>query len=71
MVHSSDVIYCYRNELAAQMKFPLVNRETGRRLRVVDHIGCHYAKIFPPGAWVDRSFRGIGRSDSSVGRGGG
>lgn len=55
MVHSSDVIYRYRNELAAQMKFPLVNRETGRRLRVVDHIGCHYAKIFPA--------RGVGGSE--------
>ncbi len=47
MVHSSDILYKFRNEIAAQAKYRLVNAETGEPLRVVDHIGCHYGKIFP------------------------
>jgi heterodisulfide reductase subunit B len=47
MVHASDILYKYREELAAQAKYRLVNRATGEPLKVVDHIGCHYAKIFP------------------------
>jgi heterodisulfide reductase subunit B len=29
------------------MKYQLINRFTGKPLRGVEHIGCHYAKIFP------------------------
>jgi len=29
------------------MKLRLINKSTGEPLKVVDHIGCHYAKIFP------------------------
>lgn len=47
MVHTSDIIFKFRNELAAKAKYRLVNKATGKPLRVVDHIGCHYAKIFP------------------------
>lgn len=47
LVHASDVIYKFRKEIAAKSKYRLVNANTGEPLKVVDHIGCHYAKIFP------------------------
>lgn len=47
LVHASDLIYKYRNLIAAQAKHKLVNVHTGRPLRVVEHIGCHYSKMFP------------------------
>jgi len=47
LVHASDVIYKFRKEIAAKAKYKLVNANTGEPLKVVDHIGCHYAKIFP------------------------
>jgi len=47
LVHASDVIFKYREEIAAKAKYRLVNAKTGEPLKVVDHIGCHYAKIFP------------------------
>ena len=47
LVHASDIIYKFRNEIAAKAKRKLVNAETGEPLNIVEHIGCHYAKIFP------------------------
>ena len=47
IAHASDVIYKYRNEIAAKAKYKLINKETGKPLKVVEHIGCHYAKMFP------------------------
>jgi heterodisulfide reductase subunit B len=47
LVHTSDIIYKFRNEIAALSKFRLVNKRMDKPLRVVEHIGCHYAKIFP------------------------
>ncbi len=47
VVHASDVVYRYRHTLAQKLRYRLVSRETGRPLRVVDHVGCHYAKVFP------------------------
>ncbi|MBN1108153.1 MAG: heterodisulfide reductase subunit B [Bacteroidales bacterium] len=47
LVHASDIIYKYRKEIADKLKYRLVNALTGEPLKVVDHIGCHYAKIFP------------------------
>ncbi len=47
IVHPSDIIYKFRFELHDKMKYRLVNRYTGKPLKVVEHIGCHYAKIFP------------------------
>ena len=47
IAHPSDIIYKFRYELKQKMKYQLVNRFTGKPLRVVEHIGCHYAKIFP------------------------
>lgn|SRR5574344_329832 len=47
VAHPSDLVYKFREELKSRMKYRLVNRYTGKPLKVVDHIGCHYAKIFP------------------------
>lgn len=55
MVHASDILYKYRHEIAGMARYKLVNKETGEPLRVVDHIGCHYAKTFPE--------RGVGGSE--------
>ena len=55
IVHPSDLIYHFRLDLKPKMRYQLVNRFTGKPLRVVDHIGCHYAKIFPE--------KGIGKAE--------
>ena len=55
MVHPSDLIYKFRFELAEKMKYRLLNRFTGKPLNVVEHIGCHYAKIFPE--------KGVGKAE--------
>jgi len=47
LAHSSDIIYKFRNEIANKSKYRLVNKETEKPLRVVEHIGCHYSKMFP------------------------
>ena len=47
IAHTSDLIYKFRNEIAEKAKFKLMNKHTNEQLKVVDHVGCHYAKIFP------------------------
>ncbi|PKP19607.1 MAG: heterodisulfide reductase subunit B [Bacteroidetes bacterium HGW-Bacteroidetes-21] len=47
LAHTSDIIYKFRHEIAAMAKYKLVDVHTGRPLRIVDHIGCHYSKMFP------------------------
>ena len=47
LAHACDIIYKFRNQIAVQAKFKLINHKTGKPLRVVEHIGCHYAKMFP------------------------
>jgi heterodisulfide reductase subunit B len=47
LAHASDVIYKFRKEIAQKGKYRLVNKETGKPLKVVEHIGCHYSKMFP------------------------
>lgn len=47
VAHTSDIIYKFREEIAAMARYRLINVHTGEPLRVVEHIGCHYAKIFP------------------------
>jgi len=47
MAHTSDIIYKFRNEIAEKAKNLLINKKTGEPLKVVEHIGCHYAKMFP------------------------
>jgi len=55
IVHTSDLIFKFREEISQKIKYRLVNKETGEPLKIVDHIGCHYAKIFPE--------RGIGGAE--------
>ena len=45
--HASDVIFKFRKEIADKGKYRLINQFTGRPLRGVEHIGCHYSKMFP------------------------
>ncbi|NLL28085.1 MAG: heterodisulfide reductase subunit B [Bacteroidales bacterium] len=47
LVHTSDIIFKFRKEIFEKKKYSLVNAATGKPLRGVEHIGCHYAKIFP------------------------
>ncbi|MBP7496262.1 MAG: heterodisulfide reductase subunit B [Bacteroidales bacterium] len=47
LVHTSDIIYKFRKEIFSKAKLKLMNKYNGNSLNVVDHIGCHYAKIFP------------------------
>ena len=47
VAHASDLVYKFREEIAARAKYQLVNKATGEPLRVVEHIGCHYSKMFP------------------------
>lgn len=47
LAHASDVIYKFRKEISANAKYKLINQYTGKPLKVVEHIGCHYAKMFP------------------------
>lgn len=47
VAHPSDIIYKFRYDLKSKMKYRLVDRKTGKPLKGVEHIGCHYAKVFP------------------------
>jgi len=47
VAHASDIIFKFRNEIAEQAKRKLVDVSTGEPLRIVEHIGCHYSKMFP------------------------
>lgn len=46
VAHPSDIVYKFRNELKEKMKYQLVNKHTGKPLKVVEHVGCHYGKVF-------------------------
>ncbi len=47
IVHTSDIIFKFREQIENLSDFRLINKKTGEPLRVVEHIGCHYAKVFP------------------------
>lgn len=47
LAHTSDIIYHHRGAISDQAKYRLINARTGQPLRGVEHIGCHYSKIFP------------------------
>lgn len=47
IAHASDIVFHHREAITAKAKHSLVEKSTGRPLRGVEHIGCHYAKIFP------------------------
>lgn len=47
VTHASDIIFKFRKEISEKGKYRLVDRQTGQPLRIVEHIGCHYSKMFP------------------------
>ena len=47
LAHASDIIYKFRKEIGEKGSRKLVNVKTGEKLKVVEHIGCHYSKMFP------------------------
>ena len=47
IAHTSDIIYKFRDKIGDKKKYSLINAATGEPLKIVDHIGCHYAKVFP------------------------
>jgi len=47
VAHASDVIFRFRKEITKRGIHRLVHHQTGKPLRVVEHIGCHYSKMFP------------------------
>jgi heterodisulfide reductase subunit B len=55
ILHVSDVVYRHRQRLADEfLRYRLVDKSSGLPLRVVDHVGCHYNKLFP----MERSLGG-------------
>ncbi|MBN2528075.1 MAG: heterodisulfide reductase subunit B [Deltaproteobacteria bacterium] len=47
VLHASEVFYMYRSQIAKLLLYRLVEKDTGRKLNAVDHVGCHYNKLFP------------------------
>ncbi|HUS86772.1 MAG TPA: heterodisulfide reductase-related iron-sulfur binding cluster [Bacteroidales bacterium] len=47
IAHASDIIYKFKDEISDRAKFRLIDQYTGEPLKVVEHIGCHYSKMFP------------------------
>ena len=47
LVHASDIMYKYRFDISERAKYPLINVKTSEPLKVVEHIGCHYSKMYP------------------------
>lgn len=47
LAHSSDIIFKFRESIRDKIRYKLINKQTGRPLQGVEHIGCHYAKMFP------------------------
>lgn len=47
IVHASDVYYRHREQIKKHFKYTLTEAKTRRPLQVVDHVGCHYSKLFP------------------------
>ncbi len=47
VAHASDIIFHHREAIAGKAKRRLIDAHTGQPLKAVEHIGCHYAKLFP------------------------
>ena len=47
VAHASDIVYKFRDKIAQRAPNRLVNHVTGQPLKIVEHIGCHYSKMFP------------------------
>lgn len=54
VMHASEVFYMCRHAISRLLKYTLVEKGTGRKLNAVDHVGCHYNKLFP-----DRAIGGM------------
>lgn len=71
IAHTSDVVYHHKDIIAERAKYKLINTKTGEPLKVVDHIGCHYNKLFPSQSYGGTEFpkvlRGMVESWGGVG----
>jgi heterodisulfide reductase subunit B len=47
IAHTSDIIHKFRNDIFKKHRYSLVDQFTRKPLKIVEHIGCHYAKMFP------------------------
>lgn len=47
VTHTSDIIYKFREEIFKKARYSLVFSKNEIPLRIAEHVGCHYAKIFP------------------------
>jgi len=47
ITHTSDLIYKFKGDIAEKQVHELINKKTGKPLQIIEHVGCHYAKIFP------------------------
>lgn len=47
LAHASDLIYKFRDQIASKGQVRLTHYKTGEPLKAVEHIGCHYSKMFP------------------------
>lgn len=47
VAHASDIVYKFREDISSKAKHKLINKNTGKPLKIIEHIGCHYAKMFP------------------------
>lgn len=47
IIHPSDIIYKFRFDILKYARYRLINVHTGKPLKCVEHVGCHYAKMFP------------------------
>ena len=47
LAHASDVIFKFRRNITSRGRYRLVDQHNARPLRIVEHIGCHYSKMFP------------------------
>jgi heterodisulfide reductase subunit B len=56
LAHASDVIYKNREKIKEKAKFLFHNVKTGKPLRAVEHIGCHYSKMFPSSGFGGAEF---------------
>lgn len=56
VAHTSDIVYHHRKKISELSKHRLINRKTGEPLKVVDHIGCHYNKLFPSKSYGGTEF---------------
>jgi heterodisulfide reductase subunit B len=47
VAHTSDAIFHFKEDILDKAVVQLVDSTSGNVIRGVEHVGCHYAKIFP------------------------